>query len=266
MPYVTRDGVRLHYERTGLAGRELVLVHGWCCDHRVFAPLVEHFRGTHAVTVPDLRGCGASDRPDDGYDIASLADDVAWLCDELGIADPVLAGHSLGGMIAVELAARHPRLPAAVVALDPGPITSTAEARQVFSGLAAQLEGPAGEAVREAYVRAHVVGGLEDEQARAIIDTMCAVPLDVAAAVLRGTVAWNGLAALVLCQAPLLVLLAQARGSNAPERLLAAKPDVRIGVTVGAGHFHHLEVPDQVIPMLDRFLCEIRANGAEAFE
>jgi pimeloyl-ACP methyl ester carboxylesterase len=254
MPHVTRDGLRLHYERTGRGERELVLVHGWCCDHRVFAPLVEHFGATHTVTTPDLRGCGASDQPAGDYDVATLADDVAWLCGEVGIDEPVVAGHSLGGMIAVELAARHPGLPAAVVALDPGPITSTPEARQVFSGLAEQLEGPDGEAVRAAYVRTHVVGGLETEQARALTDTMCAVPVDAAAAMLRGTVAWNGLAALVLAQAPLLILLAQTRGSNAPERLLAYRPDVHIGVTVGAGHFHHVEVPDQIIPMIERFL------------
>jgi len=43
-------------------------------------------------------------------------------------------------------------------------------------------------------------------------------------------------------------------GSNDPERLLPFKSDLHFGMTVGAGHFHQLEVPEQVTPMLERFL------------
>jgi pimeloyl-ACP methyl ester carboxylesterase len=45
----------------------------------------------------ELRLYGSSDRPEDGYDVASLADDLAWLCNEIGISRPVVIGHSLGG-------------------------------------------------------------------------------------------------------------------------------------------------------------------------
>jgi len=43
-------------------------------------------------------------------------------------------------------------------------------------------------------------------------------------------------------------------GSNAPERLLALKPDIHIGMTIGTGHFHQLEVPEQVTPMIEKFI------------
>jgi pimeloyl-ACP methyl ester carboxylesterase len=59
---------------------------------------------------------------------------------------------------------------------------------------------------------------------------------------------------LLLCQAPLLVLRARTGGSNDPARLLDLKPDVHIGVTVGAGHFNQLEVPEQVNSMIERFM------------
>jgi hypothetical protein len=51
-----------------------------------------------------------------------------------------------------------------------------------------------------------------------------------------------------------LVIRSDTGGSNAPERLLALKPDIQIGITVGAGHFHQLEVPEQVTPMMERFI------------
>jgi pimeloyl-ACP methyl ester carboxylesterase len=79
--------------------------------------------------------------------------------------------------------------------------------------------------------------------------------LPTAAAVIRGVVAWNGVGALGLCAVPTL-LLRSAFGVDADAiRLLAIKPDLQVGVTVGAGHFHHLEVPDQVNAMIERFLA-----------
>jgi hypothetical protein len=53
---------------------------------------------------------------------------------------------------------------------------------------------------------------------------------------------------------PLLVLRSRPGGSNEPARLLPLKPDLHVGVTVGAGHFHQLEVPEQVTPMMERFI------------
>ena len=73
-------------------------------------------------------------------------------------------------------------------------------------------------------------------------------------AVIRGVLAWNGVGALLLCKVPLLVLRSHPGGSNEPARLLALKPDIHMGMTVGTGHFHHLEVPEQVNPMIDRFM------------
>jgi len=92
------------------------------------------------------------------------------------------------------------------------------------------------------------------ERRRRIVEMMCSSPQRVAAAVLRGVVAWNGAAAVQLCYLPLLVLRSGPGGSNSPERLLALKPDVHIGMTIGAGHFHQLEIPEQVTAMIEKFL------------
>ena len=57
-----------------------------------------------------------------------------------------------------------------------------------------------------------------------------------------------------MCNVPLLVLRSQPGGSNDPARLLPYKPDLHFGMTVGAGHFHQLEVPEQVTAMMERFI------------
>jgi len=148
MPHADVAGLKLYYERAGSGGRELLFIPGWCCDHTAFRPQFDHFARSHTVTTIDLRGVGESDGPEAGYSIPELADDVVALCAELGIEKPVLVGHSLGGMIAVELGGRHPELPGGLVLVDPGPIDPLPATVEFFTGFAEQLEGPDGEAIR----------------------------------------------------------------------------------------------------------------------
>jgi pimeloyl-ACP methyl ester carboxylesterase len=171
VPYADVEGLRLYYERAGTRGAELLFVHGWCCDHTAFGPQLEHFAKTHAVTALDLRGCGRSDRSADGYTIPDFADDLAQFCTEVGIDKPIIAGHSLGGMIGVDFAARYPSVPAALVLVDPGPIDPLPSTVEFFRGFAAELEGPDGEDVRRRYVQDM---GAHDEEWRGGLRTSCA--------------------------------------------------------------------------------------------
>lgn len=142
-----------------------------------FEPQFDYFKSSHAVVTVDLRGRG-SDRPKGGY----LADDLAWLCGEIAISKPVVIGHSLGAMIAIEPAARHPSVPLAIVADDPGPIDPLPETRKIYEGFAAELEDADGDAARRAWVEAGVGPTADADTRRWILETMCSVPLNVAAA------------------------------------------------------------------------------------
>ena len=199
MPHAALDGLRLYYERAG-GGSELLFVHGWCCDWTAFQPQFEHFAQTHAVTALDLRGCGQSDSPERGYNVRDFADDLAQFCRVVEIDGPVIIGHSLGGMIAVEFAARYPSVPRALVLVDPGPIDPLPQSVRFFEAAADQLDGPSGEDVRGLW--AEDMGARDEEQARWIADLMCTVPLPIAAAVIREVNAWNGVGALGLCTVP----------------------------------------------------------------
>src|SRR5262249_11187651 len=105
MATVVHDGVTLAYEDQGVGKPALVFVHGWTCNRTFFAPQAAHFAGQHRVVSVDLRGHGESDKPQGSYPVSAYADDIAFLVDRLGLGRVVAVGHSLGGLIVLQLAA-----------------------------------------------------------------------------------------------------------------------------------------------------------------
>ena len=104
----------------------LVLVHGLASNARLWdGPAREFARRGHPVLALDLRGHGRSDRPDTGYDMATVANDIAEVLGALaadGWQRPLVLGQSWGGNLVVELAHRHPRAVRGVVGVDGGTI------------------------------------------------------------------------------------------------------------------------------------------------
>jgi proline iminopeptidase len=111
-PGLVPDGPRMRRRPTVLAvhGGPGGYDHSYLAAH--FAPLTAHAQ----VVYLDLRGHGRSARtPVPDWTFEACADDLAAFCDTVGIADPVVLGHSLGGCIALLYAARHPDHPAGLV-------------------------------------------------------------------------------------------------------------------------------------------------------
>ena len=96
-------------------GPAVVLLHGTNGDRRHWAPLVPRLAGQRTVYAVDLPAHGAS--PPSSFDPPGFARDVARFLDAHGLERPVLVGNSIGGWVALELAARGRA--AAVVALAP---------------------------------------------------------------------------------------------------------------------------------------------------
>jgi len=244
-----RGAVRLHYQLAG-RGRALVCIHGNSCDLGFFAPQAAHFARTHTVLSLDLRGHGQSDKPVWDYTVHGLAEDVAWLCGELGVSRAVLVGHSLGGAVAVQVAARYPGLAAGVAALD----SALAPGRP--SRLAALLGGLRGPEYQK-YVRHYfesAFGPHDDPDVKEdILRRICATPQHVMISLFEHAGRWDWQTALTSLEVPLLYLMAQRpRGDLA--RLSELAPGLITGQTVGSGHFLTLLVPEQVNAMLARFL------------
>jgi pimeloyl-ACP methyl ester carboxylesterase len=108
---VSANGIRLHVAECDGGGPLVVLLHGfpefwWSWRHQLAALAEDGYR----VVAADLRGYGESDKPPRGYDLWTLAGDVAGLIRALGEPRAHVVGHGWGGMIAWTVTALHPRL------------------------------------------------------------------------------------------------------------------------------------------------------------
>jgi pimeloyl-ACP methyl ester carboxylesterase len=256
MPFLHRDDVALFYERTGGKGPPVVLIHGWCCDHTFFAPQAAHFaQAGHAIISLDLRGHGRSDKPRQSYPISAFAADVAWICGALGLLRPVLVGHSMGGIVAFDVACRHPDLPSAVVMLDSA-VVLPAAVRAAIPQALERLRSPHYAAALRELVNGAFFLPTDDAARRVrILDLMAATPQHVMAAAYAGLADYDAGAVANRLKAPSLYIAANEPSPRADmDRLGALVPHMLRGETVGSGHFCQLEVPEQVNAMIDRFL------------
>jgi N-formylmaleamate deformylase len=113
------NGIRVHYLRTGGAKPPVVLLHGLMGSGACWSPLARALEGEFDVVMPDARGHGGSSAPEHGYRYDDHANDVVGLVRGLGLARPVLLGHSMGGMTAAVVASRRAGLLRGLVLVDP---------------------------------------------------------------------------------------------------------------------------------------------------
>ena len=202
---VTIDGA----EQGDPAGTPLVFLHGATDSWRSFVPLLAQLPGTYRAIALSYRGHGDSAKPAKGYRIQDYAGDLADALTTLGIARTAIVGHSLGTLVAQQLAATRPDLVSALVLIgvfvDPSRNPVVAEFwRDVFSTLKDPLdpafvrswqEGTSSPAVDPEFLAGVVAESLKvparvwREAFRALLDTDLSArlhALDMPALVLSG--------------------------------------------------------------------------------
>src|SRR5215471_18623922 len=113
------NGVEIHYVRTGGPKPPLVLLHGLMGNGACWTPLARALEGEYDVLMPDARGHGKSSTPPRGYRYDDHASDVMALIRSLGLASPIVLGHSMGGMTAAVVASQVAGVVRAVILVDP---------------------------------------------------------------------------------------------------------------------------------------------------
>jgi pimeloyl-ACP methyl ester carboxylesterase len=118
--FIQANGLRLHYLRKPAPNKPtLLLLHGLTDAGICWTPIIEELSGDYEIVAPDARGHGMSDTPETGYSAEDHAADAAAFIQALELNKPIVMGHSMGGMQATVLAAKHPALVRAALFEDP---------------------------------------------------------------------------------------------------------------------------------------------------
>ena len=120
MPHTTVNGVDLFHDEAG-SGPPILFHHGYTSSHDTWDGVVERLQDRFRCIVMDGRGAGDSARPNDGYTIRQMANDVIGLADALGLGRFTYVGHSMGGVMGMELGLDHAARLEKLVLVAPAP-------------------------------------------------------------------------------------------------------------------------------------------------
>ncbi len=269
---VRANGLELHYlDWGGTARTPAIALHGFALNCHSWDEVAPGLRSRLRLLAFDQRGHGLSDRAVrvEDYTRENMVADIQSAVRALGRPPSVVLGHSMGGMNAMTLAARHPELVRALVLVDVGPEVSVDGAREVGAFVAGPYELESLEAwvehthryypwrpkdrIRarlEVSLRATPSGGLAkqyDERFRqgfgGVAEARDALA-DVASALRCPTLLVHGASSPVLTR-------------EMAERFAARVPCVELVSIEGAGHSVAGDKPDEFLKVVDGFLDSV---------
>lgn len=235
-------------ESSGNGGRAVVLLHPLALSGAFWAPLLDNLDGCRVLAF-DARGHGKSLWDREPFTIGDIAEDVAAALDELAIAGASVAGMSMGGCVAIELAARRPdlvsRLALADTTPDYGPDRVERWRERAVQAVtvprAKQLDFQVNRWFGEDFAAANpAVVAL-------VTDIFLATDSRVHAQACRALGEFDGSPLLSKISAPTLVTVGAedyATPVASAEKIAAGIADAALAVTPGARHLSLLESPD----------------------
>jgi 3-oxoadipate enol-lactonase len=239
----------------------LVLLHGIGADARMFAPVVERLAGTVRVIVWNLPGYGGK-APDGPLTFPGLAAALDADLGMLGAERAVVLGHSIGGMVAQELAATVPQRVHALILSATTAVFGSRDGSFQREFVKSRL-GPldAGSTMAEMATEGapRLVGSAAaPEAASTLVRLMSEVPGATFRAAVQCLVSFDRRAELERIAVPTL-LIAGEEDTNAPlktmTRMAETIPGARLQVLRGIGHLAPLECPDRYADIVRSFLA-----------
>ena len=108
MSAIHLDNRLVHYELVGRRGQPIIFLHSWLGSWRYWLPTMEHLSDRYRTYALDFWGFGESDRHESAFTIDEYIALLYGFMDQLGLSKVNLAGHGLGGMVAIRAASEQP--------------------------------------------------------------------------------------------------------------------------------------------------------------
>jgi 3-oxoadipate enol-lactonase len=260
------DGIHIHYRQRGVAGAPLVVfANSLGTDLRIWNGVLKRLGGRIQSLCYDKRGHGLSDAPPAPYTLDNHIDDLEGLLDHLGVGRAVVCGVSVGGMIALGLAARRPDMVRGLILCDTAHKIGSDELwnQRIDQIRRHGIESIADSIIErwfsEAFRKAVPVAGWRNMLVRTPVDGYLGTCVALRDADL--TAAATGLAIPVHC------LCGSADGATPPDlvqSMSALIPGARFDLVAGAGHLPCIEAADQVASVIRTFIEETTCDENKA--
>lgn len=250
MEKIDVNGIQLAYARRG-KGTPLVLVHGFPLDHQLWDELVPLLEDSFDLILPDLRGFGASSTVDSFYAMEDYASDLAGLLDELGIQKTAIAGHSMGGYVALAFARLFPERVHGLGLISSQVLADSEERKQgryksaaevAEHGISSVVETMTPKFTSDARLQAFARESMEKQQPAAYISALKAMAERVDSTLLLS--AFNFPIVVVHGDADSLIPIDRAR------EVKAALPQAHLVEISGAGHMPMMEAKEETAEAL----------------
>jgi pimeloyl-ACP methyl ester carboxylesterase len=249
--YLIKNNSRIFYDQKGDGKYTFVLLHGTGGSHWQFESVIPLLARSGNVIYLDLRGHGNSDERSEEYKIETYAQDIAWLCEQIAVKNPIFVGLSMGGNIAVEIAASFPHLSQGIVLLDSALLYPS----EMLAKMHSYKKGLEGQKYRDIITEIIHNSCLPTDSFRPILlERALQTPQQVWYSSLANMLEWDKTAAAKIQSIRIPVLyVAAAHLIVDLHRFNQLCPQLIIGRTVGSGHINTLGAPIQVSDMLKQF-------------
>lgn len=227
----------------------VVFVHSLAGNSSHWAAQLDHLRRSRRAITLDLRGHGRSEPPRDGdYSLAGMAGDIAAVADTLGLDRFVLAGHSMGGGVALTYAGAHPERVAGLILVDPigdGKQIPAEEAKSFLGG----FESDYAVASRKYWAE---IAGPDSVVRNRLLSDLGATPREAVIGVLRSVMQFDPHPVLARYHGPVLSVVTPY--NDQPFSLHRLGKGFPHRMVEGTGHWIHLDRPEEFNHLLDEFL------------
>ncbi|WND01600.1 alpha/beta hydrolase [Temperatibacter marinus] len=134
MAFASIYGLKIFYQDEGPKDHSdrptLLFIHGWCATHKSFEEQVKAFKKSHRCLVVDLPGFGKSSKPKIDFTMTIYGEVLNGFCEKLKLKKPILIGHSLGALVALEMNWQDQSISQQLILIDSAPIIMMKQIRQ----------------------------------------------------------------------------------------------------------------------------------------
>ena len=281
MKYLDLHGEQVAYLDEG-DGEVILLLHGMAGSSQTWRPVIRPLSRKYRVVAPDLPGHGNSTKPRSDYSLGAFAAMLRDLCDELGITGATVVGHSLGGGIAMQFSYQHPDYCRRLILIDSGGLgPDVGLTLRMLSAPGAELIMPiiaprpvlnAGERVWSWLHKMGMSAPRGEEIWRSYSSLADAPTRQAFLRTLRSVVDYRGQSVSALSKLdtkkdlPIMAIWGDQDTIIPVGHAYAvqqARPDLRLEVLPGVGHFPQAERPAEVAELIDNFIDRHAAAAVE---